>query len=58
MAMKQFIYLKNKLLIFMKKKDSELINSLYQKLTNFKKDGLIITRKEVEEFFSFLIKKN
>ena len=42
----------------MKKKDDELINSLYEKLKNFKKDGLIITKKEVEEFFYFLINKN
>tara|TARA_Y100000589_G_scaffold150821_1_gene143835 strand:+ start:102 stop:230 length:129 start_codon:yes stop_codon:yes gene_type:complete len=42
----------------MKKKDDELINSLYEKLKNFKKEGLIITKKEVEEFFYFLINKN
>ena len=42
----------------MKKKDDQLINSLYKKLKNFKKDGLNISKKEVEEFFYFLINKN
>ena len=42
----------------MKKKDKQLINSLYEKLKNFKKDGLIITKKEVEDFFYLLIKNN
>ena len=42
----------------MKKKDDQLINSLYEKLNNFKKEGLIITKKEVEDFFYLLIKKN
>ena len=42
----------------MKKRDDQLINSLYEKLKNFKKEGLIITKKEVEEFFYFLINKN
>ena len=42
----------------MKKKDDQLINSLYKKLRNFKKDGLNISKKEVEEFFYLLINKN
>jgi len=42
----------------MKKKDDQLINSLYEKLKNFKKDGLIVTKKEVEDLFKFLIKKD
>ena len=42
----------------MKKKDEKLINSIYVKLKNYNKDGLIISKKEVEEFFSLLIKKN
>ena len=42
----------------MKKKDDKLINSLYEKLTNFQKEGLTITKKEVEEFFYLLINKN
>ena len=42
----------------MKKKDEKLVNSLYEKLKNFKEDGLIITKKEVEDFFYLLIKKN
>ena len=42
----------------MKKKDDQLINSLYEKLKNFKKEGFTITKKEVEDFFYFLIKKN
>tara|TARA_Y100001978_G_scaffold109892_1_gene98033 strand:- start:565 stop:693 length:129 start_codon:yes stop_codon:yes gene_type:complete len=42
----------------MKKKDDQLINSLYKKLKNFKKDGLNISKKEVEEFFYLLINKN
>jgi len=42
----------------MKKKDKQLINSLYEKLNNFKKEGLNITKNEVEEFFYLLIKKN
>ena len=40
------------------KKDEQLINSVYEKLKNFKKEGLKITKKEVEDFFYFLIKKN
>ena len=40
------------------KKDEKLINSVYEKLRNFKKEGLIITKKEVEDFFNLLIKKN
>tara|TARA_Y100001978_G_scaffold53937_1_gene48394 strand:- start:277 stop:414 length:138 start_codon:yes stop_codon:yes gene_type:complete len=40
------------------KKDDQLINSLYKKLKNFNKDGLIITKKEVEDFYHSLIKKN
>tara|TARA_Y100000589_G_scaffold3935_1_gene3502 strand:+ start:524 stop:652 length:129 start_codon:yes stop_codon:yes gene_type:complete len=42
----------------MKKKDEQLINSLYEKLKNFKKEGLLITKKEVEDFFYYLVKKN
>ncbi len=42
----------------MKKKDDQLINSLYEKLKSFKKDGLLITKQEVEDFFYFLIKNN
>ena len=42
----------------MKRKNDLLINSLYEKLKNFKKDGLKITKKEVEEFFYLLIKNN
>ena len=42
----------------MKKKDYKLINSLYQKLKSFKKEGLTITKKEVEDFFYLLIKKD
>ena len=41
-----------------KKDDDQLINSLYEKLKNFKKEGLIITKKEVEDFFYLLINKN
>ena len=42
----------------MKRKDDLLINSLYEKLKSFKKDGLTITKKEVEDFFYFLIKND
>ena len=42
----------------MTRKDHLLINSLYEKLKDFKKDGLKITKKEVEEFFYLLIKNN
>ena len=42
----------------MKRKDDQIINSLYQKLKNFEKEGLTVTKKEVEDFFYFLIKKN
>jgi len=42
----------------MKKKDDLLINSLYEKLKSFKKDGLIVTKKEVENFFYLLINNN
>ena len=42
----------------MKKKDYKLINSLYEKLKVFKKDGLTITKKEVQDFFYLLINKN
>ena len=58
MEQRLFIYQKNKLVIFMKKKDDQLINSLYEKLKNFKKEGLTITKKEVEDFFYLLINKN
>jgi len=42
----------------MKKKDDQLINSIYEKLKIFKKEGLTITKKEVEEFFYLLINNN
>ena len=42
----------------MKRKDDQLINSIYEKLKKFKKDGLSITKKEVEDFFYLLINKN
>ncbi len=42
----------------MKKKDDQLINSIYEKLNLFKKEGLIISKKDVEEFFYSLINKN
>ena len=42
----------------MNKKDDQLINSIYEKLKKFKKDGLSITKKEVEDFFNLLINKN
>ena len=42
----------------MKKKDDQLINSLYEKLRFFKEEGLIITKKEIEDFFNLLVKKN
>ena len=42
----------------MKNKDIQLINSIYEKLKNFKKDGLNITKKEVEDFFYLLLKNN
>tara|TARA_B100000212_G_scaffold313084_1_gene265769 strand:- start:977 stop:1105 length:129 start_codon:yes stop_codon:yes gene_type:complete len=42
----------------MKKEDDQLINSLYEKLKIFKKEGFKITKKEVEDFFYILIKKN
>ena len=42
----------------MKNKDNQLVNSLYEKLRNFKKEGLIVTKKEVEDFFYLLIKNN
>ncbi len=40
----------------MKKKDAQLINSLYEKLKKFQKEGLRISRKEVEDFFYLLLK--
>ncbi len=42
----------------MSKKDDQIINSMYEKLKLFKKKGLSITKKEVEDFFYFLIKKD
>ena len=42
----------------MNNKDNKLVNSLYEKLKNFKKDGLKISKKEVEDFFYLLIKNN
>ena len=41
-----------------KKDDDQLINSLYEKLKNFKKEGISISRREVEDFFYYLINKN
>ena len=41
----------------MKRKDDLLINALYEKLKNFKKDGFIISKKEVEDFFYLLSKE-
>ena len=42
----------------MKMNDEQLINSLYEKLKMFKKEGMMITKKEVEDFFYFMINKN
>ena len=42
----------------MKRKDDQLVNSLFEKLKNFKKEGISITKKEVEDFFYSLINKN
>ena len=42
----------------MNKRDNQLINSIYQKLKKFKKDGLTITKKEIEDYFYLLINKN
>ena len=42
----------------MNRKDDLLINSLYEKLKNFNKEGLTLTKKEVEDFFYLLINKN
>ena len=42
----------------MKNKDIQLINSIYEKLKNFKKEGLNVSKKEVEDFFYLLINKN
>ena len=42
----------------MNNKDNKLVNSLYEKLKNFKKEGLNVSRKEVEDFFYLLIKNN
>tara|TARA_B100000212_G_C27100240_1_gene416081 strand:+ start:165 stop:293 length:129 start_codon:yes stop_codon:yes gene_type:complete len=42
----------------MNKKDNQLINSLYEKLKIYNKEGLTITKKEVEEFFYLLIKEH
>ena len=42
----------------MNKKDDHLIKALYEKLKSFKKEGLTITKKEVEDFFYLLIKKD
>ena len=42
----------------MRKGDNQLINSIYEKLKIYKKEGLIITKKEVEDFFYLLINKN
>jgi len=42
----------------MNKKDDLLIKALYEKLKIFKKEGMKITKKEVEDFFYSLINKN
>tara|TARA_Y100000589_G_scaffold302827_1_gene314701 strand:+ start:837 stop:965 length:129 start_codon:yes stop_codon:yes gene_type:complete len=42
----------------MKRNDDQLINSLYEKLKTFKKDGITITKKEIEDFYYLLINKN
>ena len=42
----------------MKENDEKLINSLYEKLKMFKKEGIKITKKDVEDFFYLLINKN
>tara|TARA_Y100000589_G_C26957647_1_gene549244 strand:- start:237 stop:365 length:129 start_codon:yes stop_codon:yes gene_type:complete len=42
----------------MKRNDDQLINSIYKKLNFFKKEGIVITKKEVEDFFYLLINKN
>ena len=42
----------------MKKKDDQLIEALYEKLKIFEKEGLMVTKKEVEDFFYLLIKNN
>ena len=39
----------------MNNKYNKLVNSLYEKLKNFKKEGLIVKKKEVEDFFYQLI---
>ena len=42
----------------MKRNNDQLINSLYEKLKFFKKDGIKISKKDIEDFFYLLIKKN
>ena len=42
----------------MKTKDDQLIEALYEKLKIFEKEGLMVTKKEVEDFFYLLINKN
>ena len=42
----------------MNKKDDHLIKVLYEKLNTFKKEGLKVSKKEVEDFFYSLINKN
>ena len=42
----------------MKRNVDQLINSLYEKLKTFKKDGITITKKEIEDFYYLLINKN
>ena len=42
----------------MKNKDIQLINSIYEKLKTFKKEGLNVSKKEVEDFYYLLIKNN
>ena len=42
----------------MKRNNDQLINSLYEKLKFFKKDGIKISKKDIEDFFYLLINKN
>ena len=58
LEMKYFIYQRNKVVMVIKKKDKQMINSLYEKLKLFKNEGINISKKEVEDFFILLINKN
>ena len=42
----------------MKNKDIQLINTIYEKLKNFQKEGLNVSKKEIEDFFYLLIKND